>query len=78
MAMQYSNSILTNCHKNQPNMIAAITTALANESLNIENFVDKSKGDFAYSILDLSAAPSNSAMEALNAIPGVIRTRVIL
>ena len=68
---------VTVCHKNQPNMIAAITAALSKEGLNIENFVDKSKGDFAYSILDLNATPSAKAMEELNAVDGVIRTRVI-
>jgi hypothetical protein len=56
-------------------MIAAITAALSKDGLNIENFVDKSKGDFAYSILDLNATPSAKAMEELNAVDGVIRTR---
>ena len=44
------------CHKNVPNMLTQFTAAYSADGINIDNFVNKSRGDFAYSIIDASAA----------------------
>lgn len=64
-------------HRNLNGMIAKITSAIAEDGTNIENFVNKSRGDYAYSILDVNTVPTEHTLDALNAIDGVIRIRVI-
>lgn len=64
------------CHKNVPNMLTQFTAAYSAEGINIENFVNKSRGEYAYSIIDASAA-SASAVEKLSAIDGVLKVRVV-
>lgn len=64
-------------HKNVPSIIGQITSALAQEHVNIANMVNKSKGNVAYTILDLDSKPSASVIEMLEAIDGVFRVRLI-
>lgn len=64
-------------HKNIKNMVASITSAISSENINIENMVDKSKKDFAYSLFDIDAAEVDSVVEKIKAIDGVIAVRVI-
>lgn len=64
-------------HKNIPAMIAAVTTAAASCGLNIDNMVNASRGDFAYTMLDIAGDVSDNMIDALNKIEGIIRVRVI-
>ncbi|MBE6633205.1 MAG: 3-phosphoglycerate dehydrogenase [Ruminococcaceae bacterium] len=64
-------------HANIPAVITGITYALAQEQLNIENMTNKSKGENAYTMLDISAAPSDAALERIQGITGVYRVRVV-
>ena len=64
-------------HKNVPAMIAAVTTAAASCGLNIENMVNASRGDYAYTMLDLIGDVSGAMVDALHKIDGIIRVRVI-
>lgn len=64
-------------HKNIPNMLTAITSAVAENNINIENLLNKSKGDFAYSILDIGEADYDAIQKKLDGIDGVIRVRII-
>ncbi|MBQ1392176.1 MAG: 3-phosphoglycerate dehydrogenase [Lachnospiraceae bacterium] len=64
------------CHKNVPNMLTQFTAAYSADGINIDNFVNKSRGDFAYSIIDASAA-SDAIVEKLNAIDGVLKVRFV-
>lgn len=64
-------------HLNQHNMIAQITAFLAAEHINIENMTNKSKGNFAYSIIDTNTKVSDDVVEKIKAIEGIIRVRVI-
>ncbi len=64
-------------HKNVPTTIASITTAVGNEGINIENMVNASKKDFAYTMLDVTGDVTPSVEGAINAVDGVIRVRVI-
>ena len=65
-------------HKNVANMIAQLTAAVSSFGLNIENMTDKSKGDYAYCLIDVNVAPAAELKEKLAAIDGVVRVRVII
>ena len=64
-------------HKNIPNMLTAITAIFANDGINIENLLNKSKGDYAYTMLDVGAADTSAVADEINAIDSVIRVRII-
>ncbi len=64
-------------HKNVPNMLSQLTGALASANINISDMASKSKGDFAYTILDLDAAATPDAVEKIKALDGVIKVRVV-
>ena len=64
-------------HKNVANMIAQFTAAVSSAGLNIENMADKSKGDYAYCVIDVNAQPAPALAEKIAAIDGVVRVRVI-
>lgn len=63
-------------HQNKPKMISQVTDALAQEDSNIENLLNKSKKEIAYTILDLDQKPSESSIEAIKKIKGVVRVIV--
>lgn len=64
-------------HANIPAVLSGITSALAADGVNIENMTNKSKGDNAYTVLDVSRAPGEQVAAHISAISGVIRVRVI-
>ena len=65
-------------HKNVPGVIGAITSAVSSAGVNIENMTDKSRGDYAYSLLDLSGALDQSTVDSLTNVDGIFRVRAIL
>ena len=68
---------ITLLHKNIPNSLSRFTTVMASENINIAGLVNKSRGDYAYTMLDLDHTPSSHAVEALKEIEGVLKVRVI-
>lgn len=62
-------------HRNSPGILASITTALSEEGMNVENMTNKSKGDYAYTLVDVNAAPGAATVERIRAIPNVLRVR---
>ena len=64
-------------HKNVPAVISSITTALSDEKLNIENMVNASKKDNAYTLLEVMGDVAEGLEAKLSAIENVIRVRVI-
>ncbi len=64
-------------HRNTPNMISRITNAFGDEDVNIENLTNKTRGDYAYTLIDIDQAAPASALERLAAIEGVRRVRVV-
>jgi D-3-phosphoglycerate dehydrogenase len=68
---------ITIIHKNIPNMLSQMTSAIGNGNINIENLLNKSKKDYAYTILDINGDAVDNAVESLKAINGVIKVRVI-
>lgn len=68
---------VTILHKNIPNTLSQFTSAMAEENINISDLMNRSKGEYAYTMLDLDSIPSKAAIEKLNKIDGVIRVREI-
>ena len=64
-------------HQNVPSILTKITAAVADEGLNIENMTNKSKGENAYTVLDVSSTPSDDAIERIASVEGINRVRVI-
>ena len=68
---------ITIMHRNIPGILTKFTGAMAMENINISDMLNKSRGDYAYTMLDLDGKPSNHAVEVLKRIEGVLRVRVI-
>ncbi len=64
-------------HKNIPNMITKITGVISEDGINIENLLNKSRGDYAYTMLDIGDADIDTLEKEINDIDGVIRVRII-
>ena len=64
-------------HKNIPNMVGQITTALAESSLNISAMTSQSRGDLAYTVIDVDTPVDGASMYKLGAIKGLIAVRPI-
>lgn len=64
-------------NENKPNMIGQITAALAAAGLNVAEFTNKSKGEFAYTLVDVEGEVRDELKEEILAIDGVIRARKI-
>ena len=65
-------------HRNIPNMLSQITSFFGKQGLNIENMANKARGNFAYTLLDLSHRMPHDTVERLKEIDGVIRVRRIV
>ncbi len=70
-------SRITIIHKNVPNVISKITATVAQENINIDNMVNKSRGEYAYTMLDTDADVSADAIAAISALEEAVRVRVI-
>ena len=66
---------ITIIHKNMPNVIAKFTDALS--TVNISDMINKSKGEYAYTIINTDHAIPAEAVEKLNSMDAVIKVRVI-
>ncbi|MBC2731681.1 phosphoglycerate dehydrogenase [Thiobacillus sp.] len=62
---------------NVPNMVGQISSVLAAAGLNIHNMVNKSKGDMAYTLVDIDSAATAAVMQQLAAIAGVLAVRYL-
>lgn len=77
MGVCTSQGRITILHRNIPNSLGRFTTAMAGENVNIAGLMNKSRGEYAYTMLDLDHKPSESLVEGLRGIEGVLRVRVI-
>ena len=64
-------------HKNIPNMIGQITGALAEQDVNISDMTNKSRDQYAYTLLDLESRPKEATIEKLKGIKGVLCVRTV-
>src|SRR5512133_1226557 len=62
---------------NVPNMLGQISTAMAHAGLNIHNMVNKSRGDMAYTLVDVDSPVGDSVIAALKGIEGVLAVRYL-
>lgn len=68
---------ITVLHKNIPNMLKQFTDALASKDVNIENMLNKSKGDNAYTMIDIAGNCEAAVLAEMEAIDGVIKVTVL-
>ena len=64
-------------HKNVPGMLANITSLFGRDGVNVENLSNKSRGDYAYTMVDLSTKVGEHVVEDVKHMPNVIRVRVL-
>ena len=64
-------------HLNIPNMVGQITTVLANDNINIANMINKSRGEFAYTMIDVDNAITEEVVKDLQGIEGIRKVRVL-
>ncbi len=68
---------ITILHRNIPNSLGRFTAAIAADNVNIDGLVNKSRGEYAYTMLDFDQHPSEEVVEHLKQVEGVLRVRVI-
>ena len=72
-----SNYRVAIANANVPNMLGQISTAMAGAELNIHNMVNKSRGDMAYTLVDVDSPVADSVLESIRAIDGVLSVRYL-
>ena len=77
VAKLISKARITLLHKNIPSMITKFTTVLSSYNVNIEEMINKSRGDYAYSVFDIDMAVTEEMKKALEEIEGVLKVRAI-
>ncbi len=77
MPMLPGKTRITIVNANVPNMVGQITTALAKNNLNIADLLNKSRGDIAYTLVDVDSAVPASVAQEIGSIQGVLNVRVI-
>ncbi|OJU26235.1 MAG: 3-phosphoglycerate dehydrogenase [Sphingobacteriales bacterium 41-5] len=77
MGISASMHRVTVAHKNIPNMLGQISTALADQGINIANMINKSRGDYAYTMIDVETEMTPEKVASIKNIEGVLKVRVI-
>ena len=67
---------ITFCNENVPKVLGTVLSVLADHNINVIDMVNLSRGDFAYSIIDIEG-PDEGVMSAINNAEGVIRARLL-
>lgn len=62
---------------NVPNMVGQMSTVIAKAKINITDMLNKSRGEFAYTLFDIEQPPSDALIASIEAIPGVLKVRVL-
>ena len=77
MGHKGENGRITILHRNVPNMLGQFTGILAKDNMNIEDMTNKSRGQYAYTMIDVSSEITADVVEDLNAVKEVLKVRVI-
>ena len=64
-------------HRNVKGTIGQFTNTFGSANINIDNMTNKSKDDYAYTLLDIDAPVTDDVIGKLNAVDGVLKVRVI-
>jgi len=62
---------------NVPNMVGQISSAMANAGLNIHNMLNRSRGEMAYTLVDVDSAVSSTLVDQISGIQGVLAVRYL-
>lgn len=73
---QYESRV-TVCHKNIPNMLTQFTGAFSALGINVPEILSKSRGDYAYTIIDIDGKATPEMVDAITKIDGVLRVRIV-
>lgn len=65
------------CHKNVPNMLAKFTGACSEKNINISDLINKSKGEYAYTLMDLDSPATEELVNAIQEIAEVKKVRIV-
>jgi len=71
------NKRLCFIHKNVVNVVSSITHILSEMGLNIDNMENRSRGDFAYTIIDIDGEPEGNLTDAFRSLDTIVKVRVI-
>ena len=77
MGVKGDGERITILHKNIPNMLGQFTSLMAQEDMNISLMTNKSRKEYAYTVMDVDKKVENAVVEKLEAIEGVLKVRVI-
>lgn len=77
MGLRGNNTRILLLHHNVPNMIGQFTKILADDNMNIADLTNKSKGKYAYTMIDIDSAVSENVIKELGTVKEVLRIRVI-
>ena len=77
MGLRGENTRILILHHNVPNMIGQFTKILADDNMNIADLTNKSKGRYAYTMIDIDSSVSKNVIKDLGAVKEVLRIRVI-
>lgn len=77
MGICQAESRIAVLHLNIPNMIGQVTGTLAEQGVNISDMTNKSRDQYAYTLLDLEARPTSETIEKLKGIKGILRVREV-
>ena len=77
MGIRGENTRLLLLHHNVPNMIGQLTTILAKDNMNIADLTNKSKGKYAYTMIDIDSPVPAGVVEELKAVGEVLRVRIL-
>lgn len=77
MGVKGNGSRITILHRNIPNMLGQFTGILANEGMNIEVMANKSRNEFAYTMIDVEADVTEAVEKQISEVNGVLKVRII-
>ncbi len=72
-----TESRLTVTNRNAPGTLSHILNVLGDANLNVADLLNKSRGDIAYNLIDLSSAPTTDVLDKVSAVDGVINVRYL-
>ena len=77
MGMCTAKGRITICHRNIPNMLSQFTKVMGDAGVNISDLVNKGKGDYAYTMMDLESPSTEEMAKLLEQVKGVLRVRIV-
>ena len=77
MGMCAAQGRVTICHRNIPNMLSQFTKVMGDAGVNISDLVNKGKGDYAYTMMDLESPSTQEMVRLLEQVDGVLRVRMV-